>query len=65
MKKSKNIYPRAWNEARIRRVIEYYELQSEADEAAEIEQALIADADNPEALEEPITVAARKAPRRE
>ena len=30
-------YPRGWNEARVRRVLEYYESQSDEDAAAEIE----------------------------
>ena len=37
---SKNKYPRGWNEARIRKVIEYYDAQTEDDEAAEIQSAL-------------------------
>jgi hypothetical protein len=37
---SKNKYPRGWNEARIRKVIDYYDSQTEAEEAAEIESAL-------------------------
>jgi len=30
-------YPRGWNEARVRRVLEYYEAQSDEEAAAEIE----------------------------
>lgn len=30
-------YPRGWNEARIRRVLEYYESQTDEEAAAEIE----------------------------
>ena len=30
-------YPRGWNQARIRRVLEYYESQSDEEVAAEIE----------------------------
>jgi hypothetical protein len=30
-------YPRGWNEARVRRVLEYYESQSDEEAAAEIE----------------------------
>lgn len=33
-------YPRGWNEARVRRVLEYYESQSDEEAAAEIEAAL-------------------------
>ena len=33
-------YPRGWNEARVRRVLEYYESQSDQEAAAEIETAL-------------------------
>ena len=36
----KNKYPPGWNEARIRKVIEYYDSQTEEEEAAEIEGAL-------------------------
>ena len=36
----KNKYPPRWNEARIRKVIEYYDSQTEEVEAAEIEAAL-------------------------
>lgn len=32
-------YPRGWNEARVRRVLEYYESQSDEEAAAEIEGA--------------------------
>ena len=32
-------YPRGWNEARVRRVLEYYESQSDEEAAAEIETA--------------------------
>jgi len=38
--KNRNKYPRGWNEARIRKVIEYYDSQTEDEEAAEIETAL-------------------------
>ena len=37
---TKNNYPRGWNEARIRKVIEYYDAQTGEEEAAEIETAL-------------------------
>ena len=33
-------YPRGWNEARVRRVLEYYESQSDEEAAAEIDVAL-------------------------
>ena len=33
-------YPRGWNEARVRRVLEYYESQSDEEAAAEIEAGL-------------------------
>lgn len=33
-------YPRGWNETRVRRVLEYYESQSDEEAAAEIETAL-------------------------
>ena len=33
-------YPRGWDEARVRRVLEYYESQSDEEAAAEIEAAL-------------------------
>jgi hypothetical protein len=36
----KNKYPHGWSEARIRKVIEYYDSQTEDEEAAEIEAAL-------------------------
>ena len=36
----KNKYPRGWTEARIRKVIDYYDSQTEDEEAAEIESAL-------------------------
>ena len=36
----KTKYPRGWTEARIRKVIEYYDSQTEEEEAAEIEAAL-------------------------
>src|SRR4051794_19616174 len=36
----KNKYPRGWNAAWIRKVIEYYDSQTEDEEAAEIEAAL-------------------------
>ena len=32
-------YPRGWNEARVHRVLEYYESQSDEEAAAEIETA--------------------------
>jgi hypothetical protein len=32
-------YPRGWNEARVRRALEYYESQSDEEAAAEIETA--------------------------
>lgn len=32
-------YPRGWNEARVRRVLKYYESQSDEEAAAEIETA--------------------------
>jgi hypothetical protein len=32
-------YPRGWNEARVRRVLEFYESQSDEEAAAEIETA--------------------------
>jgi hypothetical protein len=32
-------YPRGWNEARIRRVLDYYDAQSDEEAAAEIEAA--------------------------
>lgn len=38
MKKPKT-YPEGWNDARIRRVIKYYDSQSDAEVAAEIEAA--------------------------
>jgi hypothetical protein len=60
---STNKFPRGWNEPRIRRVIRYYDSQTEDAEAGEIEQAIIADADNPEAWEKPITVPPSFAPR--
>jgi hypothetical protein len=37
---SKNKYPRGWSAAQIRKVIEYYDSQTEDEEAAEIEAAL-------------------------
>jgi hypothetical protein len=37
---STNKYPRGWNEARIRRVIEHYESQTDEETAAEIEAGL-------------------------
>ena len=37
---TKNKYPSGWNEARIRKVIEYYDSQTQEEEAAEIEAAL-------------------------
>jgi len=33
-------FPRGWNEARVRRVLEYYESQSDEEAAAEIEAGL-------------------------
>ena len=33
-------YPRGWNEARIRRVLEYYESQTDEEATAEIESGL-------------------------
>ena len=33
-------YPRGWNEARVRRVLEYYESQTDEEAAAEIDSAL-------------------------
>ena len=33
-------YPRGWNEARVRRVIEHYESQTDEEAAAEIESGL-------------------------
>lgn len=33
-------YPRGWNEARVQRVIEYYESQTDEEAAAEIEAGL-------------------------
>jgi hypothetical protein len=33
-------YPRGWNEARIRRVLDYYDTQSDEESAAEIAAAL-------------------------
>ena len=33
-------YPRGWNEARIRRVLKYYESQTDEEAAAEIESGL-------------------------
>jgi len=33
-------YPRGWNEARVRRVLEYYESQSDEEAAAEIRTGL-------------------------
>jgi len=33
-------YPRGWNEGRVRRVLEYYDSQSDEEAAAEIEAAL-------------------------
>jgi hypothetical protein len=38
MKKSQ--YPKGWDEARVRKVIDYYDRQSEEEEAAEIERLL-------------------------
>jgi hypothetical protein len=40
MMPNKNKYPRGWNEGRIRKVIDYYDSQTEAEEAGEIESAL-------------------------
>jgi hypothetical protein len=36
----KNKYPKGWNEAQIRRVIDYYDSQTADEEAAEIEASL-------------------------
>ena len=36
---SRGKYPPGWNEARVRRVLEFYETQSDADAAAEISAA--------------------------
>jgi len=36
----RNSYPRGWNEARIRRVIEHYDSQTDEEAAAEIEAGL-------------------------
>ncbi len=38
--KKKQKLPRGWNQARVRKVIEHYDQQSEEDEASEIEAAL-------------------------
>jgi hypothetical protein len=38
--KKKQRFPQSWNEARVRKVIEHYDNQSEDEEAAEIEAAL-------------------------
>ena len=38
--KKKQKFPRGWNEARVRKVIEHYDNQSEDEEATEIEAAL-------------------------
>ena len=38
--KKKQKFPRGWNEAKVRKVIEHYDNQSEDEEAAEIEAAL-------------------------
>ena len=40
MMPSRNSYPRGWNEARIRRVIEHYDSQTDDEAAAEIEAGL-------------------------
>ncbi len=37
---SKQRYPRGWNESRVRRVLEYYESQTDQEAAAEIRSAL-------------------------
>ena len=34
-------YPRGWNDARVRRVLEYYESQADEEAAAEIEAGLL------------------------
>ena len=48
---STNTFPRGWNEARIRKVIEYYDVQTKEEEAAEIEAALASTTiEAPEAL---------------
>ncbi len=39
MKKDPNKYPRGWNAARVKRVAEYYERQTDDEAAAEIEAA--------------------------
>jgi hypothetical protein len=39
MKKDPNRYPEGWNAAKVRRVVEHYENQSDEEAAAEIEQA--------------------------
>jgi len=38
--KKKQMYPRGWNEAKVRELIEHYDNQTEEEEAAEIEAAL-------------------------
>lgn len=43
MRKKKTKFPRGWNENRVRRVVEYYENQTEEDAAAEIESAAASD----------------------
>ena len=40
---NKQKYPPGWNEKRVRKVIAHYENQTEAEQAAEIEAALIAE----------------------
>ena len=37
---SKQRYPRGWNESRVRRVLDYYESQTDEEAATEIEAAL-------------------------
>ncbi len=36
----KQVYPREWNEKRVREVIEYYDKQTEDEEVAEYEAAM-------------------------
>ena len=42
MKRSRNRFPSGWNEARVRRVLEHYEQQSEEEAVAEDEAAFLA-----------------------
>jgi hypothetical protein len=44
-------YPRGWNEARIRRLLEYYESQTDEEAADEIESPL--ESTTTEAVQEP------------